>query len=373
MSGPWIELVPPQSQADIPGPGFSEYQWQALFACQIAVPKHQDWIHLRWGLNAAPLFEEAMKRQNLFLESQHGFHNELQTESPDRRTLAFRYINVPDEGLLLVLLGKIYANSEENANENALTYFRELKATFPYDYALSAADSRDQFCRLSGWDVIAAGPDLVNIVQIKRRETPILINQKSPFLSGLWRSSPRAHEQIWRSLAALPYPVMLNSTLRPTVMYQNELQLLRNEADQISGLDVTSLDPRTRNVYKEWNTNLVNRRHDPWQKFFYLQIHLVSTHKIDEHLIRSVGASLTLNSDGAPRPGYQVRLAAPNETDDWGRKIRNLDIIFSESYLPVMRLSEMADLLEVFDTIRIPYSPPGSDSLNMKYLPIGNE
>jgi hypothetical protein len=344
-----------------------------LFACQIGVPNHHDWASLKWGFNAAALFDEAMKRQNLFLGSQHGINNELQVESPDRRTLAFRYINVPEEGLLLALLGKIYAHTEEDAKESALTYFRELRATFPYDYILLAADSRDQFCRFSAWDIFEEKADLVNIVQIRRLEMPILINQKSPFLQGLWQSSARAHEQIWRSLAALPNPVLMNATLRSTVIYDNELQLLRNGADEVAGLKNSSVNHKILKVYKEWNENLVDRRQDPWQKFFYLQIHLASTRKIDENLIRSVGASITLNSDGPSQPGYQVRFAALDEKEEWGRKIRNLDIVFSASRLPAPRLSEVADLSEVFDAIRIPYSPPGNDLLGIKYLPIKNE
>jgi len=373
MSSPWVELIPPQSQVDVSGPGFSEYQWQALFACQIGVPIHHDWSSLKWGFNAATLFDEAMKRQNLFLGSQHGFNNELRIESPNRRTLAFRYINVPDEGLLLILLGKIYGRSKEDATESALAYFRELKGTFPYDYKLSAADSRNQFCRFSAWDIFDENVDFVDIVHIKRDETPILINQKSPFLQGFWQSSTRAHEQIWRSLVAMPNPVLVNITLRPTVIYENELQLLRNSIDEIAGLQIPSLNQKVLKVYKEWNENLVDRRQDPWQRFFYLQVHLVSTKKIDENLIRSVGASLTLNSERPSQPGYQVRHADSDEKEEWGRKIRNLDIVFSASHLPAPRLSEVADLNEVFDAIRIPYSPPGNDLLGIKYLPIMNE
>lgn len=373
MSGLWIEFIPPQRQVDIAGPGFSEYQWQALFACQIGVPNHHDWSGLRWGFNAATLFDETMSRQNLFLETQHGINNELNIESPDRRTLAFRYINVPDEGLLLVMLGKVYAHSREEANESALAYFRELKATFPYDYTLSVADSQDQFRKISAWDIFSAKTDLVNIALIKRCEMPILINQKSPFLQGLWRSGVRAHEQIWRSLAALSYPVLVNTTLRSTVIYDNELQLLQKSADEIAGLQISSNNQKVIKAYKEWNDNFVNRRQDPWQKFFYLQIHLAAINKLDENLIRSVGSSLALNSDRQSQPGYQVRFATSEEKEEWARKIRDLDIVFSASSLPAPRLSEIADLSEVFAVIRIPYSPPGNDLLGMKYLPIKNE
>jgi hypothetical protein len=245
-----------------------------------------------------------------------------------------------------------------------------LKATFPYDYKLLVADSRDQFQRFSAWNIFTEDANLVNIVQIKRPEIPILIGQKSPILQGLWQSSPRAHEQIWRSLVALPNYVLVNMMLRSTVIYDSEHQLLLDSAEEISRLQTSSSRQKPVNVYKEWSEKFVNRRQDPWQKFFYLQIHLVSTQKIDENLIRSAGASLTLKSDGSSLPGYQVRSATLDEQGEWARKIRNLDLVFPKTYLPAPRLSEVADLSEVIDTVRIPYSPPGGDLLGIRYLPI---
>ena len=283
MHAPWIELIPPQDKIDLTGPGFSDYQWQALFACQIGVPKHNDWAKLRWGFNAAALFDEAMKRQNLFLESRHGINNELRIENPSRQTITFRYINLPGEGLLLVILGKVYARSKEDAEKDALAYCRELKATFPYDYTLLPADSKDEFRRLSGWEILAQNEDRLNIAQIKRCEIPILLNQKSPFLQGFWQSkNAHIHEQIWRLMAALPYHAIVNTMLCPTVIYYNELQFLWKSAKEIADLQAPSLDHRALKFYQEWNENFVNRRQDPWQKFFYLQIHLASTQEIDE-------------------------------------------------------------------------------------------
>jgi hypothetical protein len=89
----------------MPIPGLSDYQWQALFACQVGVPNHQSWTNLKWGFNAGALFEEAMERQKLFLESQHSFDPDLRFESPGARTVAFRYINKNNEGLLITLVG----------------------------------------------------------------------------------------------------------------------------------------------------------------------------------------------------------------------------------------------------------------------------
>ncbi len=42
----------------------------------------------------------------------------------------------------------------------------------------------------------------------------------------------------------------------------------------------------------------------------------------------------------------------------WQKKLENLDFIRANSYLTVPRLSEIADMEEVFSVMRIPYSPP---------------
>ena len=368
MTTPWIELIESREQNEVASYEFSEYQWQALFACQITVLKYQDWANLKWGFNASALLEEALERQRLFFELQYTINNDIRYEDPSCCTLALRYINLPNEGLLLAVLGKIFAQSKTAAKDNALAYYLTLKSTFPYDYVLSPAISRDEFRRISGWDLLVESEKELNIIQIKRCETPVLLNQKLPYLQGLWHSGARAHEQIWRSLATSQFPILLNITLRSTILYEKDLQILWNYANDLSKLETSAHNQKALITYREWNDNLNNRRIVPWKKFFYLQVHLASNRGLDENLIRSIGTPLTLNSVEQTLPSFKVVSPPSDKMGEWGMKIRNLDITFSGSYLPVPRLSEVADLEEVFAVLQIPYSPPEKGLPGVNYI-----
>jgi hypothetical protein len=143
MTSPWLELENRQPLEVPAGPGYQDYIWQAQFACQVNVRSYHDWSRLKWGFNAAALFDEFIDRQKLFLESQYEVRHQLGSEAPNYRTLAFRFINLPGEGLLVAVLGKIHDKTREKARESALEYYNEVKSTFPYDYSLVPAQSRD--------------------------------------------------------------------------------------------------------------------------------------------------------------------------------------------------------------------------------------
>jgi len=367
MTAPWIDVRPYQDQEGPTGPGFSDYKWQAMFACQVGIPTHQEWVKLKWGFNALALFDEALERQRLFLESQHMIWSDLGTEMPDHRTLALRFISRPGENLLIAILGKIHNKTEDEAKKKALAFFREWESTFPYDYSLVPAADQDEFIHLSGEDILDAKGDADSLAQIKRAEIPIHLTRNSPALQGLWQSGPHAHEQIWRALAACDSPLLLNISQRGTVLYGKERERLLECAEEIAGVSSEEThNPKTLATLKQWNKTYAERRLNLWEKFFYLQVHLVSTKKLDENISRIVGASLSLSKDGHSLPGYQVVSPKFGEDVSWRRKLKNLDIIFSGSILSVPRLSEVADLEEMFAVMRIPYSPPenGFPSMN---------
>jgi hypothetical protein len=52
----------------------------------------------------------------------------------------------------------------------------------------------------------------------------------------------------------------------------------------------------------------------------------------------------------------------------WQQNLKNLDTIFSDSNVPVARLSEVADLEEVFAVLRLPYCPPENGLPGVTYL-----
>ncbi|RPJ24204.1 MAG: hypothetical protein EHM33_18610 [Chloroflexi bacterium] len=372
MDTPWIQFEQYQDDENRAGPDFSEYIWQALFACQVGIRSHQEWVKLKWGFNALALLEETLERQRLFLESQYAIRNELRMEPPDHRTLAFRFINRPGEGLVLTVLGKIHARTKEESIENALALYRELKSTFPYDYTLAPACSRDEFLQISGWDILENSESSSDLVQIKRSEIPILPERRSVFLQGFWQSNARAHEQIWRSLAVSLNPLLMNISLRSTILYPKELEKLSKSANDISEIDDHLVNEKTFLAMKHWHELYTERRLTPWKKFFYLQVHLASPGKIDENLLRIVGTSLTLGNDKQSL-GYRVAAPRTDEQLGWRKKIRNLDVVSSASLLPIPRLAEVADLDEVFAVVRFPYSPPEDGFPDMKFAAAKND
>lgn len=377
MNNIWVEVLQSPDQSDIPTPGASGYPWQAIFACQVGVLDHQRWANLRWGFNAGVLFEEALERQKLFLESQHSFDTELGLEYPAIRAIAFRYINTND-GLLITLIGKVSAKTKEQVEISAGDYYRELKSTFPYDYSLSPARSRNEFLTITGSELLLESGDQMDIVQIKRCEMPIPVNRNLPYLQGLWQSSGRAHEQIWRSLNAAQGKMLVNIVLRPTVLYDNDLEIYSTLASEVAQYQFGDNSQKVFNVYKEWCENFIKRRLTPWKKFFYLQFHIASVANINENFIRSAGTVLsqnlqTQNPQAQTLHGYQVIRPPLKRKKEWGEKIYNMYLTSWRSQLSDPRLSEVADLEEVYSVVRIPYSPPGSESLGFRYLPIKSE
>jgi hypothetical protein len=365
MTDPWIEIEEYQDRDFPTGSRSDEYTWQALFACLVEILPHPDWAKLKWGFNASALFDESLERQRLFLESRYSIQNEG-IESPDRCTLSFRFIHRPGEGLLVAVIVKLQERTPADAKESAKRYFSELRSTFPYDYTLTPACSREDLFRLSGMDILEEKNDRIRVAQIKRMGLPLSLDGHPSFLQGLWRSGPRTHEQIWRALAATSFPVLLDISLRSTFLYERERERLLNHMEEISG------DQKTLSSLKIWHRDYVERLLTPWKKFFYLQVHVVSPPILGEHLGRIIGTALTLTGDGPARPGYHVVWPTVDEGRSWQRKLRNLDLIFTGSPHAVPRLSEVADLEEVFAVMRLPYSPPENGFPDMKFLSAGN-
>ena len=204
------------------------------------------------------------------------------------------------------------------------------------------------------------------MAQIKRLEIPLSPVRNTPFLQGVWRSGPRAHEQIWRSLASFSDPVLLNISVRCTVLYEKEREKLLKFNEEISSIPARPLNQQTLTAMQQWNKKYVDRRLAPWTKFFYLQVHLAFPCKLNKDLLRTIGTSLALNSSGETLPGYQVILPDQAQAQTWQKRLKDLDLIFSESNLPVSRLSEVADLEEVFAVVRLPYSPPENGFPNVQ-------
>jgi hypothetical protein len=82
---------------------------------------------------------------------------------------------------------------------------------------------------------------------------------------------------------------------------------------------------------------------------------------------------MALNNKSEVLTGYEVVLPKQQKAPYWQAKIKNLDIILSDIYLQHPRLAEVADLEEVFDVMRLPYSPPDNGFPDVNFIATRNK
>lgn len=370
MNTPWVEVFSIEKSQAYGEEFAEEYPWHAVFACQVVVRPFESRERLKWGFNTAALYEEAIDRQRLFLESQYAYDTILRREQPQRRTLALRCINIPGKGLQVGLIAKICAKSPNDARQAAAIYWREIHSLFPYDHELYPATRQEDYHRLAGTALLTHGSRPDSVVQIKRYETPLNNASAQMPVLGIWQTGPHADEQIWRALAALPFAAMLNISLRPTLLYDSERKHLLQLKQKLDRLESEQMGPIAHLVHKGWVAPFITRRLMPWGKFYYLQVHIVTEDQpVDDSLVRAIGASLTRPIGEKLSPGFETESpASDTETRAWKAALHQMEIYRSASEYSIPRLHEIADLEETVAVFRFPYPPyhglPGVTLLN---------
>ena len=320
--------------------------WQAVFAFQVFHRQAEEWLKMRWGFNAGALLDEALDRYKLFIESQAVNEEEFLAGTTQNNTLAMRGVHSPEYGLQMVLLGRSFAVTMEQAQQAAKQYAREIFSTFPHDFLLVPAKTENEYHNLTGEDLLTGNS---NIAQIQRGMVSLPTEHGPRYLVGLWKASSRSNEQIWRALSAMPQAAMFNILIQPSVLYTGEKHALRDIKKSIS-------NPVPHNeaisAYMPWVENYVKRRLTAWTKFFLVQIHLVADEGM-ENLIRSIGSAITRDSNDMALPGYQTLYPGSTlESQQWRENIRSLELNQNSQHL-----DEIADLEEVFSVFRFPYRP----------------
>ena len=343
-----------------------ECPWQAMFACQIRVRSYEERLKLKWGFSPAFLLEEALDRQKLFIESQL-FNNPIDNQI-EQRSLTLRCICVPKSGLLFGLVAKVLAESQERAQSLAQSYLRELESTFPYDYTIRPATSIEEFNRLTGREIFKKCKERTAIAKIRRFESPLPTSKMPLRIVGLWQTAMRSDEQIWRALAHYPQEILLNISICPTTLFEGERRaLLEMRQSAQAPQDAPLTEPYLQN-HETWIDPFINRYISPWNKYFYLQVHLVSPSEIDEFLLRSIGSSITRDDLELSTPGFQtIRPKNENEATEWGNHLDNLNVIHTNNSLILPRLSELASVDEAHAVFRLPY-PPETGLPNVVFL-----
>jgi hypothetical protein len=258
-------------------------------------------------------------------------------------TLVLRGIHSPESGLKMALLGKTCAPNRAEAQQVAHQYARQVFSTFPHDFILVPAKTEDAYRELGGEQLFVGKS---NVAQIQRGILPLATTHGSSHLVGVWQTSSRSNEQIWRALSAMPQAVLFNILIKPSVLYAAEKHALLDIKKNISDPEYNEAN----SVYFPWVENYVKRRLAPWKRFFLVQIHLVADGKMD-NLIRSIGSALTRDSNELALPGYQARYpSSTGESQKWRENIRLLDLTEDFSHL-----DDIADLDEAYSIFRFPY------------------
>ncbi len=338
--------------------------WHGLFACQVNNLPYDQWGRLRWGFNAAALMDEALERYKIFIEAQYAVHPERRMDLPHQHTLALRAVSRPGIGLRLAICGKVPGPSQSAAEQEARRYCREIRSIFPQDYIVHPAKTREQFMDFSGSSLLDEIPNL-QIAQIKRADTFLPSQSGVQYVHGLWQSSSRANEQIWRALAAMPQPILFSIMLRPTILYPHEqlaLQEVKNPSETVS-----IPGPSYPVSYAGWMEAFVKRRLAPLKKFFYLQIH-VASNPLDENIIRDIGATLTRDPTDQASPGYYSLPAEAGALGGWKESLQRLDFTPHHSAFSQPRLSDLADIDEVMSVFRYPF-PPEAGLAGVQFIP----
>jgi len=341
--------------------------WHASFACKVKFRPGGDWFNMRWGFNAGVLLEEALDRARLFVESQHSSEIDLNRREGDQRTLSLRCRVKPNNGLVFAIMGKVSASTEAEAQQNTKIYCREICSIFPQDFVIEPAKSLEEYKEISGSDILQVQRE---IAQVKRYEKYLPAKEGMQYVHGLWQSSARSHEQIWRALANLPEPTLFSISLRPITIYPFERQLFEQ---QVKSIDIPEIDERMLPIsYKTWSEIFINRRIKPLQKYFYLQIHLASLSQLDENIFRCIGTALTRANSNDPLPGFKIVRPIQGKREKWAEYLDRVDLTPSESEYNPQHLSDISDLEEAASVFRYPYPHPdaGIPGVNLEIAPI---
>lgn len=341
-----IYIEKKRCESESPGCG----EIQATFAFSISLYHPKDWLEMRWGFNAGALLDEALDRLRFFIESQHVLEPVSGLERADYRTLSLHIYSHPGDILKISLLGRLCAGSAEDAEKKAIAYAREIKSSFPIDFVLSEITSRAEFLDTSHWDLLS--DPKTGIIQLHRGDVYFYSGRKVNSLPGFWQSSIRSHEQIWRTLAEMPYSTVLIITLRPSALYASERQYLEKIREGLTNSNEKLPSPLAFLPNSDWLEAYFKRRLDPAKKFFRVQVSLASSQsEPNENLAQNIGASITRESADLHLPRYkEIHPQSIEEQREWNTKLANVDFPLSRS-----RLEDIADLDEIFSVFRLPY------------------
>lgn len=365
----WIEIKPvsqmQRRQANLTQVKLPKTGYVALFAGQILLKPFEELVAMKWGFSQEALLKEAWDRQKLFVEAHHYADERGFVEPPDGRTLALRIIHDPSSpNLQIILLGKIYAGTGEAAYTNALDYWHEISSLFPYDYALRPISDQTEFSAISMFCTFNTDRSSTGTcIEITRFEG--ILQSEKTFLDviGLWNSTLASNEKIWRILASSPSEIILNITMRPTILFDDEFNAFAQIAESAMIVAHDSTNPLIRQDAELIHQLYLERSKNTGHTYL-AQLHLVSPTVISDYIPRAIGSALTHHkSEHSKELGYQMRRPQnKNELSDWLSAIYWLEFYPTPGLLRDVRLQRLrylANSAEASALFQLPYPPKG--------------
>jgi hypothetical protein len=260
----------------------------------------------------------------------------------------------------------VLGETREQALEAGREYLQQVLATCPYDYLVTPATSADEYQHLSGANLLAQSNLQLHLLQVRRQEVPLRLSGNAVALSGSWTSTAHADELIWRAMAHCTRPALLHLLLAPAIVLEEERQALLNLNQAwkhfatngqagMNGLE-TLLD------------QYVERYSHFAQKYYHMQVHILTTPGVDTHLAAAVGTVLTRPVNNAPLPGYMLVESGPQDAQSWAWRLAHLEFNTAQPVSAGLeRLRDLADLNEMMSVFRLPY-PPGSILSDLNFI-----
>jgi hypothetical protein len=236
------------------------------------------------------LLEEAIERQQTFVESLHSGSAFSANDSGGQPALALTAQNAPPgDGLRLGVAGCAHGATLAAARAAALQLWQHLASAFPYDYHLEPALSQAELEAAAGRPLLRrAAPG--GLVELRRPEAALHHAGSRLYLLERWSAGKFSNEQVWRALAGCRQPVLLHILLQPVVLEEVEelaiaqlAEAARLLAAQPGPASVQRRAAQAAAALAAWLESL----HFP----YLMQAHLCSPQPLPGYLPRLVGAA----------------------------------------------------------------------------------
>jgi len=345
----------------------------ALFAVRVVPQPYEVVEQRKWGFPARDLLNEVMDRQMGFIASLHYVHPQSPSPDPHIKTVALRYIAHPAIGQVdIALIGKVFATTVEKARDLAQVWCAEIVALFPYDYDVIPVTSAEEFAALSGESLIEGVSSPMQLVEVRRYEAFVPKILETDVTEGdyllfpfVWH--PNGMEQVWRAMALLPVPTLVNVTLRPTYLYEAEeihLRQLHAAARKLADAEHPDLQIQGKIAAKLYADYLTQLAHP-----FLMRVQAVAETTMPMALAQALGTSLTheflTGIEGkceVPTPGYEILFPTQDELSTAQHNLRLLEMDnwgYDLAAPPYRRFRYLVDATSAHCAFRLPFPPRG--------------